>query len=232
MTAAVAGATHVTACECFAPVARSCALCLRANGMENKIELVHKASTEMQSSDMQASRRANIIVNELYDTELLGEGILPTLRHALEHLAAPDCIVVPAAADIVAVLLQSDALYPGYHPHGLRSHGGVEIFPMSPATPPIWAKTFTSESMFLDKVVERDAGKILSDPVVASAVDFCKPCPRGTHAGEVLSITATTAGTLHAVAYWWDLRMCPDDANPLAALPLPVSLAFASVSPV
>jgi protein arginine N-methyltransferase 7 len=84
------GATHVTACECFAPVARSAASCLRANGMHSAIDLVHKASTEMKEGDLQAARRADIIVNELYDTELLGEGVLPTLRHALEHLAAPD----------------------------------------------------------------------------------------------------------------------------------------------
>ena len=62
------GATHVTACECFAPVARSAASCLRANSMQSAIGLVHKASTEMKESDLQAARRADIIVNELYDT--------------------------------------------------------------------------------------------------------------------------------------------------------------------
>lgn len=38
----------------------------------------------MTLEDMQSAKGAEIIVNELYDTELLGEGVLPTLRHALE----------------------------------------------------------------------------------------------------------------------------------------------------
>jgi predicted RNA methylase len=205
---------------------------MRVNGMDTQIDLVQKASTEMQHTDMQASCRANIIVNELYDTELLGEGILPTLRHALDNLAAPDCIVVPAAADVVAVLLQSDDLYPGYHPHGLRPHGHVHLFPESlddgaaaPASPPAWAKTFVSESMFLDKLVEKGGGRMLSEPALVSTIDFCKPPSHGTHAGEVLSLTVTQPGTLHAIAYWWDLRMCPGDANPRAAEAAQVSPA-------
>ena len=153
----------MTACECFAPVAKSAANCLRANGMDSKIKLVHKASTEMKESGLQASRRVDIIVNELYDTELLGEGVLPTLRHALEHLAVPGCVVVPAAADVVAVLLQSDALYPGYHPTGLRTLGGAQIFPQSStaSNSTAWATTHVSESMFLDKLLEKKSGNLL-----------------------------------------------------------------------
>ena len=32
------------------------------------------------------SRRANVLVTEIFDTELLGEGVLPTLAHAWKHL--------------------------------------------------------------------------------------------------------------------------------------------------
>ena len=31
-------------------------------------------------------RRADVIVTEIFDSELLGEGILPTMRHAVKHL--------------------------------------------------------------------------------------------------------------------------------------------------
>ena len=153
----------------------------------------------------QATRRADIIVNELYDTELLGEGVLPTLRHALEHLAAPNCAVVPAAADVVAVLLQSDALYPGYHPHSLRTHGGVKIFPHTPSPAPTsasWATTYVSESMFLDKLIEKNSGHVLSEPLLVSTIDFCSPPTHGTHAGDILTLAATSDGIVHAVAYW------------------------------
>ena len=212
-------------------MARSAANCLRANNMESKIDLVPKASTEMKEVDLQASRRADIIVNELYDTELLGEGVLPTLRHALEHLASPTCVVVPAAADVVAVLLQSDALFTGYHPTGLTSQGGTKIFPQAQAcvdatSSAIWATTYVSESVFLDKLVIKQSGVVLSDPLLVSTIDFCSPPPHGTHAGETLALTATSDGMVHAIAYWWDLKMCPGDENPLAAHPAPVSVSW------
>ena len=30
--------------------------------------------------------RADVIVTEIFDSELLGEGILPTMRHSVKHL--------------------------------------------------------------------------------------------------------------------------------------------------
>ena len=220
MMAKRAGASHVTACECFAPVARSAAACLHANGLAAEIGLVHKASTEMTASDLQGARRADIIVNELYDTELLGEGVLPTLRHALQHLATPECTVVPAAADVVAVLLESHTLAPGYAPANLRTHGGAAIFAGSGSGSPgsaSWATTFVSESMFVDKLIEKGGGARLSDPLIVSTIDFCAPPMHGTHSGPLMTSVATRAGLVHAIAYWWDLKMCPGDANPLAA---------------
>ena len=35
-------------------------------------------------SDM--PHRANILITEVFDTELIGEGAIATFRHALEHL--------------------------------------------------------------------------------------------------------------------------------------------------
>ena len=78
------GASSVTACECFSPVARCAAKCIAANKREHDITLVPKASSEMTQADMRGGERAHLLVNELYDTELLGEGVLPTLRHALQ----------------------------------------------------------------------------------------------------------------------------------------------------
>lgn len=41
-------------------------------------------STTDVGTDM--SKKADIIVTEIFDSELLGEGILPTMRHAKMHL--------------------------------------------------------------------------------------------------------------------------------------------------
>ena len=53
--------------------------------MSGKITLIRKRSTDMcVPSDM--PHRANILITEVFDTELIGEGAIGTFRHALEHL--------------------------------------------------------------------------------------------------------------------------------------------------
>ena len=54
------------------------------NGYGEVIQIVPKRSTEMTSGDMPT--RANILVTEVFDTELIGEGALVTFAHAHKHL--------------------------------------------------------------------------------------------------------------------------------------------------
>lgn len=65
-----------------------CALkIIRENGFESQIKLVRKRSTEMtvgEKGDMPV--RANILVTEVFDTELIGEGALSTFHHAHQVL--------------------------------------------------------------------------------------------------------------------------------------------------
>ena len=54
------------------------------------------------------SPRADCVVSELLDAQLIGEGVLPTLRHAAEVLLAPDYRCVPAAATVWAQVVQCE----------------------------------------------------------------------------------------------------------------------------
>lgn len=54
------------------------------NGYSDVIRVFPKRSTEMTEEDMPS--RANILVTEVFDTELLGEGALLTFAHAHSHL--------------------------------------------------------------------------------------------------------------------------------------------------
>ena len=47
--------------------------------------------------------RADVIVTEIFDSELLGEGILPTMRHAAKHLLKV-CSLQSVHRPIVTVL--------------------------------------------------------------------------------------------------------------------------------
>ena len=58
---------------------------IAANGYSDTIIVVPKRSTDMTEADMEGGR-ANILVTEVFDTELIGEGALLTYSHALKHL--------------------------------------------------------------------------------------------------------------------------------------------------
>ena len=55
--------------------------------------------------------RADVIVSEIFDSELLGEGLLPSLRDACSRLLAPGGVVIPARAVIWGQLVQSTHLH-------------------------------------------------------------------------------------------------------------------------
>jgi len=60
---------------------------IKENGFEDKIKLIRKRSTKMTvGKDGDMMKRANILVTEVFDTELIGEGALSTFRHAHEVL--------------------------------------------------------------------------------------------------------------------------------------------------
>ena len=58
---------------------------IAANGYSDVITVVPKRSTDMSEKDMEGER-ANILVTEVFDTELIGEGALVTYSHALKNL--------------------------------------------------------------------------------------------------------------------------------------------------
>lgn len=60
---------------------------LKENGFEEKVKLVPKRSTELEvGPGKDLEMRANLLVAELFDTELIGEGAIDTYRHARDCL--------------------------------------------------------------------------------------------------------------------------------------------------
>ena len=71
---------------------------IKQNGFEGKIKLVRKRSTELQvGPGLDMERRANILVTEVFDTELIGEGAIGTYNHAAANLLTKDRFVVPGS---------------------------------------------------------------------------------------------------------------------------------------
>ncbi|GIY94693.1 protein arginine N-methyltransferase 7 [Caerostris extrusa] len=101
----------VIACEVFHPVASCAKDVIKQNGFEDKIKVVLKHSTELTvGPDGDLKEKANILVAEVFDTELIGEGALRTFQHAVKFLLEPDCIVIPSAASVYAQIIESSLI--------------------------------------------------------------------------------------------------------------------------
>lgn len=71
--------------QAFEPALNCARKIIAANGMSGKIALIQKRSTEVKVPEDMPTK-ANILITEVFDTELIGEGAIGTFRHALEHL--------------------------------------------------------------------------------------------------------------------------------------------------
>lgn len=109
MMAVKCGADSVTACEAFRPMADAAEKIIENNGMRDSIRLIKKRSIDIRvgggADDMR--QRANILVTEVFDTELIGEGAIETFNLAHRYLLEDDCIVVPDSGTIYVQTVES-----------------------------------------------------------------------------------------------------------------------------
>lgn len=94
--AARCGADSIVACEAFQPMAECCLKILARNGVSDKITVIPKRSTELTvGEDGDMKEKANILVTEVFDTELIGEGMLYNLQTMLNIFFYPEyCNVI------------------------------------------------------------------------------------------------------------------------------------------
>ncbi|XP_074864833.1 protein arginine N-methyltransferase 7 isoform X5 [Carettochelys insculpta] len=112
MMAVTAGADFCYAIEVFTPMAVAAVKIVEKNGFSDKIKVINKHSTEVTvgpDGDMQC--RANILITELFDTELIGEGALPSYQHAHKYLVQEGCEAVPHRARVYAQLVESKRMW-------------------------------------------------------------------------------------------------------------------------
>lgn len=133
MMAVRCGADSVVACEAFRPMADCAEKIMEANGCRTAITLIKKRSTDIVvGPDGDMARKANILVTEVFDTELIGEGAIGIFNHAHEHLLEADCIVVPDSATMYAQVVESPLCWAWNMPKALANLDG-EVLLDTPA---------------------------------------------------------------------------------------------------
>jgi predicted RNA methylase len=109
MMAARAGAGRVTTCEANPLLAEIARRVVDAHGLSDVITVIPKRSTELRVG-VELERPADLVVSEIVDCGLIGEGLLPTMRHVREHLLAPGGQLLPRSGRLLGFLIESKVI--------------------------------------------------------------------------------------------------------------------------
>uniref|UniRef100_A0A1E1X2Q1 Protein arginine N-methyltransferase n=1 Tax=Amblyomma aureolatum TaxID=187763 RepID=A0A1E1X2Q1_9ACAR len=205
MMAAKRGADVVYACEAFETVALCAEQVIKDNLLGDKIHVIRKMSTTIEvgpGKDME--ERANILVTEVFDTELIGEGAIETFTHALKELLEPACVVVPHCATVYAQVVHSPFLRSHHMPSSICMTPALQI--QVPHSVQTCAGTSAVHDIQLNQLQESDFVPI-TEPLPMFRFDFTDAKTMPYEDFTVCPTKATNCGTGHAVLMWWALDM-------------------------
>ena len=167
---------------------------IKDNRFEKTINVIAKKSTDINiGAEFEA--KADILVSEIFSSELLGEHVLPSLEDAKRRLLKPQGKVIPAAGSIIIGLFTGD---------DIRRNLQVE-------------DAFGFNLQGFNKIVSQKRMiarndlniELLSDGIAAFSFDF-----EGENdfpaQSKSLQITATKAGLCYGLVQWIQLDMNGD----------------------
>ncbi|XP_049874174.1 protein arginine N-methyltransferase 7 isoform X2 [Pectinophora gossypiella] len=216
--AARAGADSIVACEAFKPMAECCRKILEQNGVANKITLIPKRSTDLTvGEDGDMKQKANILVTEVFDTELIGEGALSTFSHAHKYLLEEDCIVVPDSAVVYAQVVDCPTMEKWHKLQDIND----EILNLHLKTPQNikdCSGIASVHDLQLSQLPRRTFTE-LSEQLAIFYYDWSGRTPIDMKRTVHQKFTATTSGTGQMVFVWWDLNMDTEGKIVLSCAP-------------
>nr|CAH7724015.1 unnamed protein product [Callosobruchus chinensis] len=210
------GADTVTACEAFKPMSH-CALKLIArNGFKDKIKVIPKRSTELKVGE-DLKQRCNILVTEVFDTELIGEGALSTFKHAHQELLEKDCIIVPQSATIYAQVVECPLAQNWNKLKHIFDNDG-EVLIQVPDSIRSCAGSASVHDIQLSQLPESAINTIIS-PMPVLKFDWSGRTPFIFECSTISTANAERDGLAQVVFMWWDLQMDTDGKYILSCAP-------------
>ncbi|CAM6084067.1 unnamed protein product [Calypogeia fissa] len=194
---------RVSACESYLPMFKLARKVLRSNKIVNGVRLFHKRSDELQLG-MDMPSAADVLVSEILDSELLGEGLIPTLRHAHAHLLKPNARSVPHKATVYGQLVECSYLWRCNDLESLEEEIGDGLL-LSPVVLQ-GRECGSSGTIHIDGLA--DQLTLISNPFEVFTFEFSKT-PANDRVCD-LEIPVTKAGSVHALVSWWVLQLDED----------------------
>ncbi len=201
MMAARHQAASVVACEMSAPLAAAAQRIVTRNNLADRVCIVAKKSMRL-AVGRELAQKADVLIAEVFDVGLLGEGFVPALVHARAELLVAAPILIPAKARIIAVLIECAELK-NIHPIGQVS--GFDLADFN-----VFLKTGYEPIDLAAISYEK-----LTAPFVVAELDFAT---LGLETVETdLAPAAIRAGACHAIAFWFELDF--PDGSKLSSYP-------------
>ncbi|XP_044271896.1 protein arginine N-methyltransferase 7 isoform X2 [Tribolium madens] len=200
------GADSVTACEAFKPMSECALKVIKRNGFEDKIKIIPKRSTDMTvgpGGDLLTP--CNILVTEVFDTELIGEGALSTFTHAHKVLLEEDCVVVPQSATVYAQVIESPLVQNWNKVKDVYDNEGKLLIKI-----PTNVRNCPGNASVHDLQLSQmklDCLKFLTPVIPVFRFDWSGKTPFIFEQSTIHSIKATQGGVAQVVFMWWDLQM-------------------------
>ncbi|HHJ17582.1 MAG TPA: tetratricopeptide repeat protein [Gammaproteobacteria bacterium] len=193
MMAARAGATQVTACEVNPALAGQAREMIRDNGYSDRVRVLNKLSQQIDpDTDFPPKTRPDVLLAEVFDTLLIGEGALATIDHARRHLLAPGATVIPCAGELYGVLLESESLW---REGAVDSVSGFDLAALN---------RFRPDTVSLSPAAA--GGRVLSDDACIFSFDFTAEA--GASPDSVrLDIPVRNKGMCHGLLVWFRLQL-------------------------
>ncbi|KAF1791942.1 S-adenosyl-L-methionine-dependent methyltransferase [Phytophthora cactorum] len=187
MFAATHGAEHVYACEMFVPMAEIAEEVTAANHPDN-ITVFKLRSTDLNVTPDK---------EQLFDSVLLGEAVLPTIRHAMQHLEGT----------VFAQVIESEPIFHFNSFEVQESTTGPKLARSDTAWQCEGAKPALPVHF---RALEKDS-TLLTKPTKVLSLDFTRPTTGAAGYQETI-VDVVEAGKVQAVLMWWEVSFDTDDS--------------------
>lgn len=202
-----AGASHVIACEMQPDLALVAKQVIADNDMSDAIQICNIKSTSMIVGD-ELPRKADVLVAEILDSGLLGEGVIPTFRHATANLLKKNAVIIPKSATIEACLIQCDDLK---RVNPVNTISGFDLSAFN---------TFRESRGYISSILNATPHQVLSETTFVQYFDFSNLPPFASAEKPNrtdLTMQVIQSGELQGIAFWFQLHL--DDEITLSSGP-------------
>lgn len=186
MMAARLGAGTVVTCEAVSLIAETAQKIIEHNRYQGQIKVLSKPSFDIEPGK-DLPEKADILIHEIFSSELLAEHVLPAIEDAKHRLLKPGARILPASASIMIALVGGDDL--GKYLY-VKDSFGFDLQQFNAITP-------RKIPLYRDDLNQ----KLLSDDIEAFRFDFMSESsfPRQE---KILEITARDEGLCYGVIQW------------------------------